>query len=180
MHTWIGLASWCTAWLHTWERRTNRVSVYGLRVFIWREGLQKESRAGPEHSGPLHSAWVCSGQWTRREYLGGLANCCGKEHDLNGLSLVSLDLCWPYLSEEPARHRPWVGPLVHGMVAYLDWAGLLVHGMVAYLGTAHKLCVRLWDKRVFIWREGLRKESRAGPEHSGPLPSAWMCSGQWI
>ena len=60
----LGWPPGCTAWLHIWERRTNRVSVYGLRVFIWREGLQKESRAGPEHSGPLHSAWMCSGQWT--------------------------------------------------------------------------------------------------------------------
>ena len=71
--------------------------------------------------------------------LGSLADGCGKEHDLSGLSLVSLDVCWPYLSEEPARRCPWVGPLVHGMVACLDRAGLLVHGMVASLGAAHNL-----------------------------------------
>ena len=153
-----------------------RLCVSLLRIRMECIALEMEARIGSMTAGDFFSR--CSVMDTR--------SCCWWlwiGYDLSGLSLVSLDLCWPYLSEEPARYRPWVSPLVHGMVAYLDWAGLLVHGMVAYLGTAHKLCVRLWVKSLYMERgtsEGKQSWARALWAPSFCLDVFWPVDLMWV
>ena len=49
-----GLAPWCTAWLHTWERRTNCVSVYGISESLYGERVfGRKAELGPSTLGPF-------------------------------------------------------------------------------------------------------------------------------